>query len=82
MKLRVSTIESFLRNFWTLAVHKMIQLTDRAIVVVTPNHLAVRDLMAQAVSRLIRIHRHVQNIAWMGREVTFGGRFLNLHIFL
>lgn len=38
--------------------------------------------MTQAVSWLVGIHRHVQNVARMRREVSFGRRFFNLHILL
>ena len=35
---------------------------DGTIHVVAPDHLSVRDLVADAVSRLVRVHRHVENI--------------------
>jgi hypothetical protein len=77
------------------------QFTDRAVVVVTTNHLTIRDLMTQAVGWFVGllgrrqlnqnsferqfetyINWHVENIAWMGREVTFNWRFLNFDVFL
>lgn len=58
------------------------QFTNRTVVVVASNHLSIRYLVTQAVSRLIWIHRHVENITWMWREMSFDWRLLDLNVFL
>jgi hypothetical protein len=62
------------------------ELTDWTIVVITPNHLSIRNLMAQAVRGFIgidgHVHRHVKNIRRMRRKMTFSWRLLNFDVFL
>lgn len=42
---------------------------DGTVVVVTPDHLAVGHLVAEAVGRLVGVHRHVQHLLGHPRQV-------------
>jgi hypothetical protein len=39
---------------------------DGALQIVAADHFAVRDLMAQAIDRLVRIHWHIENVRGLG----------------
>lgn len=50
--------------------------------VVATDHLAVRHLVAQTVGGLVRVDRHVQDVAGVGRAVALLGAVIQFGVFL
>ena len=58
---------------------------DGTVLVVTPDHLAVADLVTQAVHGLVGVNRHVEDLlgdGQVGVQVTWSGGWLSLLLLL